>query len=1333
MAELSGLPAPRMDWSSSDPAQAFRRFRTLCDLMFEGPLQDKSEETKVKYLLIWSGEEGIELSTTWNLTVEEKKKLLPHYTRFETYVAPKSNFRLARFKLRMLKQAPSETVDSFIKRARVLVQECKYIGANDHLLDTLIYGTNSSRVQSRLIQGDETMTLEHAIDIARTEETTRNQLDDIAGKEIHQVKKKTSQYQPKSSQRKENPQHKQQEKQHPQYKQQQEKECRYCAKRHNTTERSNCPAFGTKCTKCGKRNHWAKVCRGSQKSFHTVETDEQCPQSLFFGTVQISSIKAESQAIAKLHVRSAENDRHIDCKLDTGAEGNMLPLGIFKQLFPRSGTASLTPSSTTLTAYGGSTVKNYGTCIVRVKHKDIEEQSEFHVVEVGGPALLGLPTCRALKLVSLHYAVTTPLTPPTQEAKHSGNQQEKKKILEEYADCFKGVGCFPGEYKITVDPKVPAVIHPPRRVPVALQEPLRIELENLTQQGIIAKVERPTDWVNSCVCVTKPNGSIRLCLDPKDLNKAIKRPHHVTPTLDDVLPKLNGAKFFSILDARSGYWNIKLTDDSSYLTTFNTPHGRYRFLRLPFGLNCAQDIFQRMVDATFHDLPGVTGIADDIVVVGYKSDGSDHDKHLKAVLQRARDSGLRFNPDKLKVKCDKIPFFGNIIGADGLHPDPAKVQAILTMNPPSDVKELQTFLGTVTYLSRYTANLSQLSAPLRDLCKKDSEFIWGPEHQQAFDQLKKTFTSPPTLQYFDGTKDVKIQVDASLRGLGAALLQDKGPVEYASKSLSEIETRYSNIEREMLAVLFGLERFHHYAYGRKVTIITDHKPLVAIFSKNLCNAPPRIARMLLRIHKYDIKLQYEPGKSIQLADALSRINPCEGEEIKGLNITVHEININVNASPTRIDDIQRETAKDPILQVLAETINKGWPETRSSCPTVIADFWNYRDELCVENGMILKGTNKLVIPKSLQQEVLSQIHYAHLGIEKCRLRARTSVFWVGINSDIEQMVKGCESCQTYKPENQKEPLMPHEVPPHPWHTVGTDLFYLDGITYLLIGDYYSKFPVVRKLNNTSTSLVIEHLKQIFSEQGIPSKIISDNGPQYAAEEFKMFCKKWNIEHVTSSPLYPQSNGYIERTVQTVKNILKKARQGEDPHMALLCLRTTPVTAKLPPPCALLNNRMYKNNMPSVSKPHDTGVNDELYSRQQNQKYYFDQKAKELSDLLPDQTVRVYDRHNKQWQLGKVVSRAETPRSYHVQTSKGGRYRRNRRHLSTTGEKAPFPSFPENPIPDDIEPEVSTQVTPGSNNNPREPVAQPSPRHTMPPPRRSNRTVHPPKHLEVYEH
>ena len=183
-------------------------------------------------------------------------------------------------------------------------------------------------------------------------------------------------------------------------------------------------------------------------------------------------------------------------------------------------------------------------------------------------------------------------------------------------------------------------------------------------------MDEPTDWVNSLVCATKSNGSLRLCLNPKDLNKAIKRPHHCIPTLDEVLPKLNGAKYFSIVDAGSGFWNIQLDHESSLYTTLNSPHGRYRFLRLPFGFIWAQDIFQKKVDETFGDVPGVTGIPDDIIVYGYKDDGSDDDKNLQAVMSRASETGLRFNADKYKIRFKELPFFRHIISANGLRVDP---------------------------------------------------------------------------------------------------------------------------------------------------------------------------------------------------------------------------------------------------------------------------------------------------------------------------------------------------------------------------------------------------------------------------------------------------------------------------------------------------------------------------------------------------------------------------------------------------------------------------------------------------------------------------------------
>ena len=356
------------------------------------------------------------------------------------------------------------------------------------------------------------------------------------------------------------------------------------------------------------------------------------------------------------------------------------------------------------------------------------------------------------------------------------------------------------------------------------------------------------------MCVTKPNGFLRLRLDPKGLNKVIKRPHHSTSPIDEILPKLNGAQDFSIVDTRSGYWNIKLDYQSSMYNTFNSPHGRYHFLRLPFGLICAQDIFQKKVDEAFGDLPGVTGIADDIVISGKTRD--EHDKNLKAVMERAQETGVRFNPDKCQIARTELSFFGHTISATGLKPDPRKIEAIRNMDPSTSLPDLQTFLGMVQYLGRYIPNLASVSAVLWDLTKSANEFQWNPEHQQAADKVKKLIASPGSLQYFDGSKTVTIQVDASVRCLGVTLLQSKGPVEYRSKLLSETERRYSNIERKMLSIGCGLEKFH---YGRHVTVETDHKPLEAIFKKHLSNAPPRIAWMTLRVQKYDVEIKYVLG------------------------------------------------------------------------------------------------------------------------------------------------------------------------------------------------------------------------------------------------------------------------------------------------------------------------------------------------------------------------------------------------------------------------------------------------------------------------------------------
>ena len=1284
MASLAALPAPRFDWNADDLAASLRKFKSLCTHYFNGPLKTLSEEEKCSYLQIWLGEEGIDLVSTWtDISNDDRVKLNTYWTKLEKYVSPKSNFRLSRFKLRALKQDQCESVDSFIRRIRTLVNLCNYSNPDEMTLDTLIFGIQSVRVQTKLIELDNALTIDKAIEIARTEEITKSQVQGITASAstslhmLHYSEKKASNFKDKKKT---------------------VKTCYNCGRNHDISRKENCPAFGTKCRACGRENHWSAVCRSQKKhgdsqkpkwkpqiqvknkqSVHTIKMHEHAtlaeeqPQQLYFDSLSVDIVNTSAKVTVQV------NGTATVCKVDTGAEGNIIPIQQMKQICPTMDIEKdLQLSNANITAYGGHVIKQCGTCELDVTYRDNTLMCIFHVVDVSGPVILGLQACQDLKLVTLNCHLvncadtTEVLTYQDISRQQTGNSKEKENLMTKYKDCFNGIGCFEGEYHIILDPSVPPVVHPPRRVPEALREPLKAELDLLCEQQIIAKVDEPTDWVNSFVCVTKRNGSIRLCLDPKDLNAAIKRPHHCTPTLDDCLPKLNGAKYFTILDARSGYWSIKLDEESSKYTTFNCPFGRYRFLRLPFGLVSAQDIFQKKVDETFGDLPGVTGIADDIVIVGYEEDGSDHDANLRAVMERASDKGVKFNPDKCFVKCTSISFYGHTLSADGLAPDQSKVEAISCMDPSTKLQDLQSFLGATQYLSKFIPGLANMAAPLWDLTKKTSEFIWGPEHEKAVNNVKRAIVSATTLKYFNKTKAVKIQVDASQRGLGAMLFQDEGPIAYASKLLTSTESRYSNIEREMLGVIHGLEKFHYYVYGRHVTVETDHKPLEAICKKHLASAPPRIARMLLRIQKYDVSVIYVPGRNIPVADMLSRVSPTPAAEIPGLDVSVHELQKHLNASPMRLNQIREETAKDDNLSLLKEVVMKGWPNQRSDCPQLLHSYWNYRDEITVADGILLKGL-RIIIPPSLQTVVLQQLHYAHQGAEKCKLRAKGSVFWANINRDIDEMVKRCGPCQHHQNENKKEPLIPHDVPKRPWHTLGSDLFYWNNSNYLVIADYYSKFPIVRKLNNITSETVISHLKAIFEEHGIPERLISDNGTQYTSEAFRNFSRVWGFEHITSSPNYPQSNGFAERMVQTVKNLLQKCKEsGADPHLAMLCLRTTPVSHNIQSPAELLNARVYQSNLPAMTKTalRTEGLehtNSLLQQRQDKQKEDYDKKASsDLPSVHPRDHVRVFDPTSSTWQQG-VVQDMVAPRSHTVAMESGTVLRRNRRHLRLTGE------------------------------------------------------------------
>ena len=300
----------------------------------------------------------------------------------------------------------------------------------------------------------------------------------------------------------------------------------------------------------------------------------------------------------------------------------------------------------------------------------------------------------------------------------------KDYMLREYSDVFKGIGTLPGgPYHIRLKEQYRLVQHPPRSVPVAMQSAYRAELNRLVKEGIITEVKEHTEWINLKVPVMKSNGSLRLCLDPKDLNKAIERNQWYSRTIDDILPELAKSKYKTLKDATSGYWHIVLDLASSLLTMFNTPWGKFRWLRLPFGLKIASDVFQERLDRVFRLLKGVHGIADDILT--HRETEIQHDGRLLTLLETARMNNLSLNPEEIQFKSTDCKFFRHRLTPEGLKPDPEKIKAIVDMKPPQSIQSPQSFNGMVNYLKRFSPVLTELSEPLRRLQKWDTVWAMG--------------------------------------------------------------------------------------------------------------------------------------------------------------------------------------------------------------------------------------------------------------------------------------------------------------------------------------------------------------------------------------------------------------------------------------------------------------------------------------------------------------------------------------------------------------------------------------------------------------------------------
>ena len=541
-----------------------------------------------------------------------------------------------------------------------------------------------------------------------------------------------------------------------------------------------------------------------------------------------------------------------------------------------------------------------------------------------------------------------------------------------------------------------------------------------------------------------------------------------------------------------------------------------------------------------HGIEGVLIYYDDIFIWAENEDNLK--TRVTSVLNNLNKFGLRLNSNKCIFESDSVDFLGYTVSANGIKPTCKHLDAIIKAPIPRDKSALQSFLGLVNFYHSFVPMKSDVLEPLNSLLRKNLLWVWSNKQQQAFDSIKKLLTSTSLLTHFDTSKPIVLTVDASPFGVGAVLSHrfkdgQERPIAFHSKALTAAERNYAQLDREALAIVVGVKKFHHFLYGHNFEIITDHKPLLGLLSSDR-QIPemisPRMLRWTIFLTSYNYTLLHRPGKNIPHADALSRV-PIECNETN-VDDTVFLLE-SWQDTPISPKEISTETKRDPVLRQIYDWVLNGWPVGKVSEKFV--PYYRRRSELTLIQDCLLLGS-RAVLPPSMHSKILKQLHISHPGIVRMKSLARSYVWWPQITKHIEELVASCKACQVH----QKSPPVTKPYfwpkPLGPWRRLHIDFagpFY--NKMFLIVVDSYSKWVEVRHVSSTATINVVNTLRQLFATFGVPEVIVSDNGTSFTSSEFEQFLKANAIQFIRSPPFHPSSNGRAESAVQSTKSSLKK--------------------------------------------------------------------------------------------------------------------------------------------------------------------------------------------------
>ena len=915
----------------------------------------------------------------------------------------------------------------------------------------------------------------------------------------------------------------------------------------------------------------------------------------------------------------------------------------------------------------------------------------IYVVKGNGASLLGHDTLKRMKLDwNTVYKVDSDIN----------------KLLKQYPELFSSKLGKMKNFQAKINVKEGAIpkFCKARNVPFALQDAVKLELDRLENEGIIRSIPH-SEWASPIVLVPKPDGSIRLCADYKHtVNPQIISDQYPLPTAEELFAKMKGGEMFSKLDLKNAYLQVELEANSRKYLVINTIKGLKEFTRMPYGVTSASAIFQRKLENALSTVPMTVVKIDDILISG--TDEYDHLKNLSAVFDILSKLGLTLNENKCKFFQPEVEYLGFILHKTGIRANPDKIKSILAAPAPTNITELQSFLGGINYYGKFLPRMAHDAAPLYKLLRKEVDWNWSENQQGAFEKLKAKLTSSPILTLYDPKLPIKLACDASSYGVGAVLSHvfsdgSEHPIGYASRTLNKHEKMYSQLDKEGVSIIFGLKKFHQYLYGRRFTIITDNKALSHIFGDKTSIptlAAARLVRWTVMLCAYDYKIEFRTTKEHANADMLSRLPLPLGSLSK--KASPNAINaMQIDFLPITSEQIRDATKKDRVLKlVLSHCLNGEWPEVHKLTPE-LRPYYEKRDELSIENGVILWGL-RVVIPLKYRSHIMGELHSSHPGMVRMKALSRIHVWFPHIDKCIEETVRTCTNCTRLTKCPTKAYIHPWSWPARPFDRVHIDFFgSFYGKNYIILVDSHSKWMEIEIVRNTNAVHTIAILRKWFSQFGVPIQLVSDNGPQFTSSLFKTFTKMNGIKHVFSSAYHPSSNGGAERFVQTVKRGLKALNiEKGDAELKLsnylLGYRSTPTTTTGRTPSELFLGRNVRTRL-DLMKPN---LQERMTQYETKMETYQQKRRQPVREFQEGEKVLVQNIPNSKskWIEGTIIKQI-SDRTYIVDIGHRNIKRhidhlvRNHANVSTDTEDSD--NF------GDIDFNVTNQSTNGNNSHP----------------------------------